>query len=99
MMDRTMGTMGTVGTEHAIDIVDFCELSGVQLHWLRERAADEAAHYVTLEATGAQPPQRHGSYTRTQARVVFEAMRAALVAAARQQSTRLQRLVQRRQTR
>ena len=81
-----------------IDTVEVCELAGVQLSWDRERGA-AVGHYVTLRATDDARADRRGPYARKQARLEYDAMRAALFAAARQQKASLHHLVERRATR
>jgi hypothetical protein len=78
-----------------VDVVDECDVAGVQLVWLRERGADQAGHVIVLEASDGA--ERHGPYERAQAKLVFESMRSALLAAARQQSARLRNIVRRRE--
>ncbi len=83
--------------DHSVDmdVVEHCELAGVQLTWLRQRAAGDAGHYVVLAANDEPSENARGPLGRQQAMLVFEAMRAALIEAARQQSARLKRIMRR----
>jgi hypothetical protein len=85
------------GASKIEDIVDSFALAGVQLSWLRERAG-EIGHHVVLWPEDGSAPVRHGPFTRKQARMVFEAMQATLLAAARQQHAQLLKIVGRLRT-
>ena len=76
------------------DVVEAVELAGVQLSWLRERGA-AAGHFVVLAPTHDEEAVERGPYSRSEARLAFEAMSAALLSAARQQTARLRSLMPR----
>jgi hypothetical protein len=77
------------------DTVETIELAGVELEWVRERGVDEG-HYLMLRADDVEePPLCRGPFARAAAHTMFEAMRDALHLAARQQSARLRKLVDR----
>jgi hypothetical protein len=78
-----------------MDLVEGCELAGLQLSWLRQRGAGDAGHFIVM--AGLNDPERteRGPMPRQHAMLVFEAMRSALIAAARQQTARLRTIIRR----
>lgn len=73
------------------DVVDTCEIAGVTVTWLRERSSD-GGHHVVMRPRDNVTTSNHGPFDRSEARLAYESMRAALLCAAQQQTARLRRI-------
>ena len=78
---------------HAVstDVIDSCGVAGVTLTWLRKRGV-EGGHWVTMQARDDVEASNHGPFDRSTADLAYESMRAALLAAGRQQTAQLRRI-------
>ena len=71
----------------AVYIVEKCELGGIRLIWRRECGNDNG-HRVRIEPRDGKGAKEHGPFRQSEAKVRYEAMRAALQVAATQAKAR-----------